>query len=258
MKPLLMRRRSFIAAVSFLILGLTPVGRAEVLVNSGDSIAFLGDSITKQGSGSAGWCDLVISSLKSNGIDVTQINAGRGGHTTRDMVGRFQADVIAKKPVWMILMCGTNDNPSRGLSLEESQNNIKTIVEKTQGAGIKVILATRPMRGGDPTENTYNAFIRSFAREKGIPLAEVFGAMKDAQEAYLKKNPALPANTPYLTIADGTHMNPRGNQVIAESVLVVLGLSSEQIARAKQDWPNPDEVKGLSVDEAKKDTVPQK
>lgn len=227
-------------------------------MHSGDAIAFLGDSITKQGSVPTGWCSLVAASLKSSGVDVTSINAGKGGHTTRDMVGRFETDVIAKKPTWMILMCGTNDNPGHGLSLEESARNITTIVEKTQSAGIKVLLVTRPMRGGDTTENDYNSFIRSFAKEKHLPLAEAFGAMANAQEEYLKKNPSLPPNTPYLTIADGTHMNPRGNQVIAESVLTALGLSPEQIAQAKQSWPAPDAVRELSADEAKKDTIPEK
>jgi lysophospholipase L1-like esterase len=231
---------------------------AEILIHSGDSIAFLGDSITKQGAGSSGWCGLVISSLQSAGIDATQINAGKGGHTSRDMAGRFEADIIAKKPTWMILMCGTNDNPGHGLPLEESGKNIRTIVEKTQAAGIKVLLATRPMRGGDTKENAYNAFIRDFAREKEIPLADVFAAMKLAQESYLKQNPALPATFTYLTIADGTHMNPRGNQVIAERVLLALGLSPEQIAKAKESWPNPDAVKSIGAEEAQKDTIPER
>jgi acyl-CoA thioesterase-1 len=229
---------------------------AELLVKSGDSIAFLGDSITKQGSVPTGWCGLVISSLKATGIDATPINAGRGGHTTRDMLGRFEADVIARQPSWMILMCGTNDNPNRGLPPEESQKNITTIVEKTQAAGIKVLIATRPMRGGDTQENAYNEFLRKLAKDKNLPLAEVFGAMASAQAEHLKQNPSLPKNTPYLTIADGTHMNPHGNQVIAESILTALGLTPDQIATAKKSWPDPDKIEGLSVEEAKKDVMP--
>jgi len=243
---------------AMLAVSLIPCGKADVLVQPGETIAFLGDSITKQGVGPNGWCGLVIIGLKSLGIEAKQLNAGRGGHTSRDMAGRCEADVIAKKPAWMVLMCGTNDNPAHGLPLEESEKNIATIVEKTQAAGIKVLMATRPMRGGETSENDYNAFIRSYAKGKGLPLADAFGAMKAAQEDYLKKNPSQPANTPYLTIADGTHMNPRGNQVIAECVLAAFGLTPEQIARAKAGWPDPDLVKGISVEEAKKDTIPEK
>lgn len=243
------------SCVALLLLAFQ-LGHAEILVKSGESIAFLGDSITKQGSAPTGWCGLVISGLEANGIDATPINAGRGGHTTRDMLSRYEADVIAKKPDWMILMCGTNDNPNRGLPFEESQKNITTIVEKTQAAGIKVLIATRPMRGGEAQENPYNEFLRTLAKDKHLPIAEVFGAMAAAQSEYLKQNSSLPKNTPYLTIADGTHMNPRGNQVIAESILTALGLTPGQIATARKSWPDPDKVEALSVEEAKKDAVP--
>jgi len=172
------------------------------------------------------------------------------------MLARYEADVIAKKPDWMILMCGTNDNPKRGLSFEESQKNITTIVEKTQAAGIRVLIATRPMRGGETQENAYNEFLRTLAKDKHLPVAEVFGSMASAQSEYLAQNPTLPKKTPYLTIADGTHMNPLGNQVIAESVLTALGLTPDQIATAKKTWPTPDKVEALSVEEAKKDAVP--
>jgi len=224
--------------MSAMAFGLAIESRADVLVKSGDKIVFLGDSITHQGGGVTGWCSLVISGLKTAGVTAEQINAGRGGNTSRQMAERFEADVIAKKPAWMTLMCGTNDNPNHGLSPEESQKNITTIVEKTKAAGIKVLMITRPMRGGDPTENAYNEFIRKYAKENNVPLADVFAAMKSALADYKAKNPSLsPKSPPLLTIADGTHMNLRGNQVIAECVLQALGLTPQQIAKAKAAWP---------------------
>lgn len=227
----------------FLLLGASAFGlctaaRADVQVKSGDKIVFLGDSITHQGRGSEGWCGLVVSGLKSVGVEAEPVNAGRGGNTSRDMAARFENDVISKKPAWMTLMCGTNDNPNHGLSLEESKNNIRTVVEKTQAAGIKVLILTRPVRGGNLNENAYNEFIRVFAKEKGIPIADVFADMKMTLVKYNAENPGRPPNSPpLLTIADGTHMNPKGNQVIAECVLTAFGLSPEQISKAKATWP---------------------
>ncbi len=217
---------------------LVSQARADVMVKSGDKIVFLGDSITHQGGGAEGWCTLVVSSLKAIGVDVEQVNAGRGGNTSRDMAARFENDVISKKPALMTLLCGTNDNPNHGLSLEESKKNIREIVEKTQAAGIKVIILTMPVRGGNLKENDYNEFIRAFAKEKKIPLADVFAEMKKTLSEYNAKNPSLPQKSPpLLTIADGTHMNQRGNQVIAQCVLTVLGLSPEQISKVKAAWP---------------------
>ena len=213
-------------------------GHAELLVKSGDTIAFLGDSITRQGAGPEGWCGIVVSSLKTLGIDATQINAGRGGNTSRDMAARFENDVIAKKPAWMTLLCGTNDNPGHGLPLEESEKNIRTIVEKSLASGIKVLMMTKPVRGGKLTDDAYNEFIRKFAKEKGLPLADVWTEMKNRLVAYRAEHPSLPPNAPpLLTVADGTHMNQLGNQVIAECVLGAFGVTSNQLTRAKQTWP---------------------
>lgn len=230
-------------APKLLLIGATALcliseASADVLVKSGDKIVFLGDSITRQGSGSAGWCGLAVSSLKAIGIEADPVNAGRGGNTSRDMAARFENDVISKKPAWMTLMCGTNDNPNHGLPLEESKNNIRTIVEKTQASGIKVLILTMPVRGGNLNENAYNEFIRALAKEKGIPIADVFAEMKKTLMEYKAEHPDLPPKSPpLLTIADGTHMNPRGNQVIAECVLAAFGLSPEQISKVKAGWP---------------------
>ncbi len=221
---------------------LTSEACADVLVKSGDKIVFLGDSITRQGDGSEGWCGLAVSSLKAVGIEAEPVNAGRGGNTSRDMAARFENDVISKKPAWMTLMCGTNDNPNHGLSLEESKENIRTIVEKTQAAGIKVLILTMPVRGGNLNENAYNEFIRELAKEKGIPIADVFAEMKKTLVKYKVKHPDLPPKSPpLLTIADGTHMNPMGNQVIAECVLAAFGLSPEQLSKVKASWPTGSE-----------------
>lgn len=231
-------------AANFLLMaasafGLCTAAHADVQVQSGDKIVFLGDSITRQGAGSAGWCGLVVSGLKSVGVETEAVNAGRGGNTSRDMAARFEYDVISKKPAWMTLMCGTNDNPNHGLSLEESQKNIRTIVETAQAAGIKVLILTKPVRGGNLNENAYNEFIREIAKEKGIPVADVFAEMKQTLVKYNAEHPGLPPDSkPLLTVADGTHMNPGGNQVIAECVLAAIGLSPEQLSKVKATWPS--------------------
>ncbi len=232
-----LRTASILLLMGVWAFGRCTAARADVLVKPGDKIVFLGDSITRQGAGSAGWCGLVVSGLKSIGIETEAVNAGRGGNTSRDMAARFENDVLSKKPAWMTLLCGTNDNPNHGLSLEESKNNIRTIVETAQAAGLKILMLTMPVRGGNLNENAYNEFIREFAKEKNIPVADVFAEMKRTLVEYKAEHPGLlPDSPPLLTVADGTHMNPRGNQVIAECVLVALGLSPEQLSKVTAMW----------------------
>ena len=72
----------------------------DVVIRDGDSIAFLGDSITHQGSDFKpnGYVNLVIEGLKVAGVNARPIPAGVGGNTTVDMLARLDRDVISKKP----------------------------------------------------------------------------------------------------------------------------------------------------------------
>ena len=131
-----------------------------LITKSGDSIAFLGDSITQQGAASpAGYVYLVINGLEQQGQKVTAIPAGISGHTSKDMLARLDRDVISKKPTWMTLSCGVNDvwHGANGVELEPYKQNITAIVDKAQAAGIKVIMLTATMI----QENQTNASTKS-------------------------------------------------------------------------------------------------
>ena len=68
---------------------------SEALVNSGDKIVFLGDSIT--GRKFAGRLHHAYApGLKANGIDVKAINAGIGGNRSREMLARLDRDVLTR------------------------------------------------------------------------------------------------------------------------------------------------------------------
>ncbi|MES2569613.1 MAG: GDSL-type esterase/lipase family protein [Verrucomicrobiota bacterium] len=123
-------RKSFplLAAIGLYALGVfQPVtGRAEVQVKNGEKIAFLGDSITQQGASSpSGYVWLVASGLETNGIKVTPIGAGIGGHKSNNMLQRLENDVLNKKPDWMTLSCGVNDvwHGANGVPLEDYKKN---------------------------------------------------------------------------------------------------------------------------------------
>src|SRR4028119_2407578 len=96
--------------------------RAEPLVKTGESIAFLGDSITYAGAfpydkdlgyfskeNPGGYVRLVASGLAAQGVNVTVIPAGWSGNTSKHMLARLDKHVLGKKPTWMTLSCGVND-----------------------------------------------------------------------------------------------------------------------------------------------------
>lgn len=223
----------------------------EILVKTGEKIAFLGDSITAQGAASPiGYVRLVISGLAANDVKAEAIPAGISGHKSNDMLARVDRDVISKKPQWMTLSCGVNDvwHGERGVPLEDYKKNITEIVDKATAAGIKVVILTSTMiREDQPNaENqklvAYNDFLKSLAAERKLPLADLNAAMQ-AQVA------ATPHKGLLLTV-DGVHMNAQGNVMMATGVLKAFGLNDAQLKKATDSWldmPNAVPTKPASL-----------
>ncbi|MCX7010679.1 MAG: SGNH/GDSL hydrolase family protein [Kiritimatiellaeota bacterium] len=214
-----------------------------VAVKSGEKIAFLGDSITQQGAGGpGGYVRLVISGLEANGVKTEAIPAGISGHKSNQMLARLEKDVLNKKPNWMTLSCGVNDvwHGAKGVPLDQYKENITKIVERCQAAGIKVMILTSTMIKEDQSNDlnqklvAYNDFLRALAAEKKCALADLNAEMQAALEQAKKAQPK-PAKGNYLT-ADGVHMNPAGNQMMALGVLKGFGLDEAQLAKARKFW----------------------
>lgn len=214
----------------------------DVAVKSGQSVAFLGDSITQQGWGNAGgYVKLVVEGFKSAGIDIKPIPAGISGHKSNDMLARLDKDVISKKPDWMTVSCGVNDvwHGARGVPLEDYKKNMTEIVDKAQAAGIKVMILTATViRETDTPENQklkdYNVFLRQLAAEKKCLLADLNA---DMQKALADGEVAGKKRGNMLTV-DGVHMNLFGNMMMARGILKSFGLSDPQLATAADAWAN--------------------
>jgi lysophospholipase L1-like esterase len=224
---------------TFLALAFPPASPAESLVQSGQTIAFLGDSITQQGAGSpTGYVRLVESGLKANGVDVKVIGAGISGHKSNQMLERLQSDVLDKKPDWMTLSCGVNDvwHGDRGVSLEDYKKNITEIVDRCSKAGVKVVILTAtPIKENENDNNRklagYNEFLKGLAAERKLPLADLNAAMWEE----LNK-PTQPRPVGDFLTSDGVHMNPLGDEIMATGVLEAFGLDAAQIAKAREAW----------------------
>jgi lysophospholipase L1-like esterase len=233
---------------------------AELAVKSGETIAFMGDSITQAGNKKGGYVDLVMSALKSHGLDVKHIPAGKSGHKSTNMLARLDADVISKKPQWMTLSCGVNDvwhfklvlgkNKFEGVGIEDYKKNITAILDKCQAANIKVMVLTSTMVGEDPSKELnqmmipYNDFLRQIAKQKGLPLADLNADM----QAALKKIPDVPGKPKTFGVyfyggdiqnkltSDGCHMNAEGNKMMARGILRAFGMTDAELAGAEKGW----------------------
>jgi lysophospholipase L1-like esterase len=212
---------------------------SSIAVASGEKIAFLGDSITAAGKRPGGYCQLVLSALKDQGIETTPVFAGIGGHKSNQMLARLEKDVLRHKPDWMTLSCGVNDvwHGKRGVDLPSYKKNITAIVDQAQAAGVKVMLLTSTMIREDQSNDLnqklapYNEFIRALAKEKKCLLADLNGDM----QAGLKKFPADAPKGKQLT-SDGVHMNKAGNIMMARGVAKAFGLTDKQLDSSAKSW----------------------
>ena len=247
--------------VILLLLGMSAAsfaGAPNRVVKVGDTVAFLGDSITAGGASYSGYCRLVIQGLKTTGVSATPLCAGVSGNTSADMLLRLDADVLDHKPDHVFLSAGVNDiwhhdptvkigvfqaGPGRGVALEHYKIYVRQIVDRCQAAGANVILSTITPITEDPEfklnkrSEIYNAFLRELAEEKGLPLAELNAAMF-AKIAALK---AVPKETSAkrrhnVLTSDGVHPLSDGHQVMAQGILKAMGLSDQVLEQAKKKW----------------------
>ena len=216
----------------------TPALRADILVKTGEKVAFMGDSITEGGWGNPkGYVRLVISGLAANGVTVDPVPAGISGHKSNDMLGRLDRDVLSKKPQWMTLSCGVNDvwHGANGVPLDKYKENIAQIVEKCAAAGVKPVILTATVihEELDSPENQklapYNDFLRELAKDKKLPLADLNAMFQERIKAENKPDQKV------LT-GDGVHMNGEGNKLMARGVLKAFGLDDAQLAKADAAW----------------------
>ncbi len=254
-----------LAAAAF---SLPNVATAEIAVKSGEKIAFLGDSITAGGWGNpAGYVRLVIAGLEANGIKAEPVPAGISGHKSDQMLARLDKDVLSKKPQWMTLSCGVNDvwHGPRGVPLDDAmaksgtyddkvasrgtyQKNITAIIDQATAAGVKPVMLTATVIQENlaSKENgllaPYNDFLRQLAKEKKVPLADLFAMFEERIKAENKPNVKV------LT-SDGVHMNGEGNKLMAIGVLKALGLNEAELDKAKASWPA---LEAMAAEAAKK------
>jgi len=219
-----------------------PAAWADPVIKTGDSIAFLGDSITQFGASTpSGYVNLVISGLAANGIKVTAIPAGISGQTSKEMLARVNSDIISKKPTWMTMSCGVNDVWHRSVSLDEYKANISALTDQVRAAGINVMILTSTMIHEDQADPlnqqlvAYNNYLHQLAGSRSFFLADLNA---DMQAQILAARKTLGFNPPYpnFRTVDGVHMNTAGNIMMATGILRAFGLSDTQLQTARKAW----------------------
>ncbi len=173
-------------------------------------VAFLGDSLTA-GHGldaDQAFPALLGARLEADGLAARIVNAGVSGDTTAGGLSRL-GWLLDQKPDVLVVGLGANDG-LRGLPLDETERNLRAIVERAKGAGAAVLLLGMripPSYGPDYTSGFADIYPR-VARETGVPLVPF---LLDGVGGH-----------PELNLPDGIHPNAEGEKRVAGNVLPYL------------------------------------
>ncbi|HKI37293.1 MAG TPA: GDSL-type esterase/lipase family protein [Gemmataceae bacterium] len=202
---------------------------ATVELKKGDSIIFLGDSLTELAGKeepkkhvTKGYVRIVREELekahKDKDLKVDWV--ATGGHTVPDLLKRVDKDVIAKKPTLVVIQIGCND--ARRIPKEQFKAGLEELIDKLHKADIRVVQCTLTSVGekhdgsnpDDPKLEDFAEIERGVAKEKKVPLND----LRKAFVEYWKKN--NPDNKPNgILTYDGNHWNQKGHDFVAEQML---------------------------------------
>ena len=149
-----------------------PSTRVAPAVDARPVIVCFGDSITAgyNVESSVNYPADMQRDLDAAGYRYRVVNMGVSGETTKDGVARV-AQVLARKPAWVIVEFGGNDG-LRGFPIADSQRNLLTIVQALQKGGAKVMVAgiSLPTQYGADYIGRFEAIFPAVTRQANVPL----------------------------------------------------------------------------------------
>lgn len=119
----------------------------------------------------AGWVALLQERLRAHGRPHQVVNASVSGETTGGGRARLPALLAQQRYAVVVLELGGNDG-LRGLSLAQTEDNLRAMIETAQAGGARVLLLGMrlpPNYGSTYTEG-FAAMFPRLARERGTAL----------------------------------------------------------------------------------------
>lgn len=181
---------------------------SEVAVPVNTKIVALGDSFTL---GYPLGEDNSWPKRLQNVLNQPIVNKGKVRQTTWDFLDRFENDVINEKPGRVIIFAGTGD-ALRGVSLENYQENIKSLVDKALSNNITPVLALPLLYPGlEGQINSMREWEQSYAQTEKIVILDFASVLYDPDGRFL----------PDLSL-DGIYPSAKGYEVMGDYAASIL------------------------------------
>lgn len=144
-------------------------------------------------------------------LQVSVVNKGKIRQTAKDLLSRFDADVVAEKPGRVIIFAGIGD-AIQGVALKEVQTNIEGMVEKAKSNHITSILAL-PIGypGAQKNVKDIRDWELGYAKKENILTLDFSTVLFDADGKYLSG-----------LSADGKYPNAKGYEMMGDYAARVL------------------------------------
>jgi len=141
------------------------------------TILVMGDSLSaeyglQRGSG---WVKLLEGQLQKQGSQWTVFNASISGETSSGGVTRLPSLLEQKRPGLVLLELGAND-ALRGLSIEQTNNNLRKMIQLSKNSGARVLLfgiQIPPNYGQDYTKKFKDLYAK-LAQQEDVVLLPFF------------------------------------------------------------------------------------
>lgn len=211
--------------------------RADFALHDGDTVVFLGDSIT-----AARRYDRIIENytlLRYPQRHVKFFNAGKGGDTMTGALDRLQREVFDRHATVLTVAFGVNDI-GWGMKADAEHkaaylNSLRTLVERCKEQHIRVFICSPAITNETP-DRAEKGFLQQMCDE-GLALAKSLGAgtidiqrsMREVQRRVLalNKNQKDVAKQTKLHVEDGVHLNDLGQLAMAVAILKGLGAPAD-------------------------------
>lgn len=175
----------------------------------------------------------VISKLGTM-LNVSIFNRVMKGDISRNMLARFEADVISLRPDVVILTMARDD--MAWLSVPESESNYLNMISLALANGARVLLVTVPVN--DRTSSFHSA-VNGWAMELSYRNVQVI-------DSWLLLSDANDTLAPEYQIGDGVHLSAAGYQRIADELFSV-GFNSTPYESGEEITPWRDPMVGWGL-----------
>jgi lysophospholipase L1-like esterase len=212
-----------------------------MILEKNDKLVLIGDSITDCGRARPdgeglfdpygnGYVNMVKAFLDAQypELAIRVVNRGDSGNTVRELVTRWQKDVLELKPDWLSIMIGINDvwrqfdsprMPEVHVGIEEYEDTLERLVSLTL-PGLKGLILVTPYfiepNSADPMRSrmdAYGAVVKALA-------AKYDAVLVDAQAGFDRM---LGHMHPMSIAWDRVHPNSSGHGLIARCFLQAIG-----------------------------------